>query len=294
VTSEQNTGDWSNAIIAGPTSVTDATSYVFDAAGRRVSQTVDNTSGAMTRSWTYDQRGLATSMTTPRGNASGAVKADFTSTYVNDEIGRLIKTVAPTVKAEHDGGTPADVQPTAMVGYGAFGQATSSKDALGNVSKSAFDKLGRTVEVSAPSYTPPGGSAVTPKTSFSYDAVGNLLQQVDERGNATKFAYDHLNQQVQADAPGHDERRTGAHQDHVHPERGCGVDDGPAGCGEEVHVRRSRSGRHGDRCRAEADRGQLRPPADVRRHGQRRERAVAVGCGGAQHLRLAWSADPVH
>ncbi|MER7249757.1 LamG-like jellyroll fold domain-containing protein [Kribbella sp. NPDC000426] len=208
VTSEQNTGDWSNATIAGPTSVTDATSYVFDAAGRRVSQTVDNTSGAMTTSWTYDQRGLATSMTTPRGNASGAVKADFTTTYVNDEIGRLIKTVAPTVKAEHDGGAAADVQPTAMVGYGAFGQATSSKDALGNVSKSAFDKLGRTVEVSGASYTPPGGSAVTPKTSFSYDAVGNLLQQIDERGNATNFTYDHLNQQVQVDAPGttNDER----------------------------------------------------------------------------------------
>ncbi|MEV4260224.1 RHS repeat-associated core domain-containing protein [Kribbella sp. NPDC049584] len=208
VTQEQDTGGWSNALLAGPTTVTDVTDFVFDAAGRRVSQTVQNTSGAMTTSWTYDQRGLETSMTTPRGNASGAVKTDFTTTYVNDEIGRLIKTVAPKVKAEHDGGTPADVQPTAMVGYGAFGQATSSKDALGNVTKSSFDNLGRTVEVSAPSYTPPGGSAVTPKTSFSYDAVGNLLQQIDERGNATNFTYDHLNQQVQVDALGttNDER----------------------------------------------------------------------------------------
>ncbi len=94
------------------------------------------------------------------------------------------------------------------VGYGAFAQATSSKDALGNVVKSSFDKLGRTVDVTAPSYTPPGGAAVTPKSTFQYDAVGNVLAQIDERGNATRFTYDHLNQQIQVDAPGktNDER----------------------------------------------------------------------------------------
>lgn len=208
VTRQENTGDWSNADLAGPAVVVDATNYVFDAAGRRVSQTVENASGNLTTSWVYDQRGLTTAMTTPRGNAAGAVKADFATTYVSDELGRLIKTVAPKVKAEQDGGIPTDVQPTALVGYGAFGQATSSKDALGNVTKSVFDKLGRTAEVSRTTYTPPGGSAVTPKTSFSYDAVGNLLQQVDERGNATRFTYDQLNQQVQVDVPGttNDER----------------------------------------------------------------------------------------
>lgn len=212
ITRETHTGGWSNAALASPATVTDATSYVYDVAGRRVSQTVENTTGGvasnMTTSWTYDQRGLATSMTTPRGNASGATKADFTTSYVNDELGRLVKTVAPTVKAEQDGGAAADVRPAAAVGYGAFGQATSSKDALGNVTKSTFDKLGRTSEVTGASYTPPGGTAVTPKTSFSYDAVGNLLQQIDERGNTSKFSYDHLNQQVQVDAPGttNDER----------------------------------------------------------------------------------------
>ncbi|MFC9690939.1 LamG-like jellyroll fold domain-containing protein [Kribbella sp. NPDC056951] len=208
VTRQETTGEWSNADIAGPTAVTEATSFVFDAAGRRVSQTVENASGNLLTSWTYDQRGLATSSTSPRGNVSGAVKADFTTTSSFDELGRLVKTVAPKVKAESNGGSPADVQPTATVGYGAFGQATSSKDALGNVVKSSFDKLGRQIEVAAPSYTPPGGSALTPKTAFRYDAVGNLLEQIDERGNATRFTYDHLNQRVQIDAPGttNDER----------------------------------------------------------------------------------------
>ncbi|WP_020391989.1 LamG-like jellyroll fold domain-containing protein, partial [Kribbella catacumbae] len=203
ITKEETTGGWSNADIAGPTAVTDVTSYVFDAAGRRVSQTVENTGGVqLTTSWTFDQRGLSTSTTAPRGNAVGAVKADFTTTYNYDELGRQVKTVAPKVKAEQDGGTPADVQPTALVGYGAFGQATSSKDALGNIVKSGFDQLGRTVEVSAPQYTPPGGQAVTPKSRFEYDAVGNVLAQIDERGNATRFTYNYLNQQVQIDAPG--------------------------------------------------------------------------------------------
>ncbi|GAB3933062.1 hypothetical protein GCM10029976_039870 [Kribbella albertanoniae] len=208
VTRQETTGEWSNADIAGPTAVTEATSFVFDAAGRRVSQTVENASGNLLTSWTYDQRGLATSTTSPRGNVSGAVKADFTSVSSYDELGRLVKTVAPKVKAESNGGAPADVQPTATIGYGAFGQATSSKDALGNVVKSSFDKLGRQVEVAAPSYTPPGGSALTPKTAFRYDPVGNLLEQIDERGNATRFTYDHLNRQVQVDAPGktNDER----------------------------------------------------------------------------------------
>lgn len=209
VTKEESTGGWSNAAIAGPTAVTDVTSYLYDVAGRRISQTVDNTGGVqLTTSWTFDQRGLETSMTTPRGNASGAVKADFTTTYTHDELGRKIKTVAPTVQAEQNGGTPTDVQPTATIGYGAFGQVTSSKDALGNIVKSTFDKLGRAVAVTAPSYTPPGGTAVTPKAAFEYDAVGNLLAQIDERGNATRFTYDHLNRQIQVDAPGktNDER----------------------------------------------------------------------------------------
>ncbi|MEI8413113.1 MULTISPECIES: LamG-like jellyroll fold domain-containing protein [unclassified Kribbella] len=209
VTKEETTGNWSNADLAGPTAVTDVTTYVHDASGRRVSQTVENTGGTqLTTSWTFDQRGLSTSMTTPRGNAAGAVKADFTTTYTYDELGRQVRTVAPKVQAEQNGGTPADVQPTVSVGYGAFGQATSSKDALGNIVKTAFDKLGRTTEVTAPSYTPPGGTAITPKASFSYDAVGNLLAQIDERGNATRFTYDHLNRQVQVDAPGktNDER----------------------------------------------------------------------------------------
>jgi RHS repeat-associated protein len=209
VIKEETTGGWSNADIAGPTAVTDVTNYVYDVAGRRVSQTVDNTGGAqLTTSWTFDQRGLSTSTTAPRGNVAGAVKADFTTTSSYDELGRQIRTVAPKVKAEQNGGAPADVQPTSAIGYGAFGLATSSKDALGNVVKSGFDKLGRTVEISAPQYTPPGGQAVTPKSKFEYDAVGNVLAQIDERGNTTRMTYDHLNQQVQVDAPGktNDER----------------------------------------------------------------------------------------
>ena len=202
VTKQETTGVWSNADIAGPVAATDVTNYIYDAAGRRLEQSVQNTDGSFLKtSWTYDQRGLSTSMTQPRGNLAGAVKADFTTTYGYDELGRQIRTVAPQVQAEQAGGAAAAVNPTSVVGYGAFGQTTSSKDALGNIVKTAFDKLGRPVEWTAPQYTPPGGQAVTPKSQFEYDAVGNVLAQIDERGNATRFTYDHLNQQVQIDAP---------------------------------------------------------------------------------------------
>ncbi|MFI6674847.1 LamG-like jellyroll fold domain-containing protein [Kribbella sp. NPDC050469] len=209
ITREESSGAGSSAGQAVPSTVTDVTSYLYDVAGRRISQTVENTGGALlTTSWTFDQRGLETSMTTPRGNVAGAVKADFTTTFTNDELGRKVKTVAPKVQAESSRDAPADVQPTVLTGYGAFGQATSSKDALGNIVKSTFDKLGRAVEVTAPSYTPPGGAAITPKSTFEYDAVGNLLAQIDERGNTSRFTYDHLNRQVQVDVPGktNDER----------------------------------------------------------------------------------------
>jgi RHS repeat-associated protein len=209
VTKRETTGAWSNADLAGPTTVTDVVSYVFDTAGRPVETKVQNTDGSfLTTSSTYDQRGLKLTEVQPRGNVAGAVKADFTTKFEYDELGRQIRTVAPKVQAEENGGPAAAVQPSGVVGYGAFGQQTSVKDALGNISKTAFDQIGRPVEVTGSPYSPPGGQALTPKATVEYDAVGNVLAQIDERGNATRFTYDHLNRQIQVDAPGktNDER----------------------------------------------------------------------------------------
>nr|WP_246486830.1 RHS repeat domain-containing protein [Kribbella qitaiheensis] len=202
VTQQQTTGGWSNADIAGPTAVTDTNSYVFDAAGRTLEQSVQNTDGSLLKtSWTYDQRGLATSMTQPRGNVAGAVKADFTTTYGFDEIGRQIRTTSPMVAAEQNGSPATTVQPATVVGYGAFGLATSTKDPLGNITKTAYDKLGRPVELAGSPYTPPGGQTVNPKSTFQYDAVGDVLATIDELGNTTRYTYDHLGRQAQIDAP---------------------------------------------------------------------------------------------
>jgi YD repeat-containing protein len=143
----------------------------------------------MTSSWTFDQCGLTTSTTTPPGNAAGFVRADFTTTYTNDELGR-----GEDGRAEGIGRTRRRCS-----GRGAAdGVRRVRRSRSGDLGE---DRLGRTTVLTAPSYTPSGGRVVTPPTTtFKYDVVGNVLAQIDERGNATRFGYDHLNQQVQVAA----------------------------------------------------------------------------------------------
>jgi YD repeat-containing protein len=48
----------------------------------------------------YDERGLRTSMTEPRGNYGGANPATFTTNYTYDQSGRRTATIAPAVQVE--------------------------------------------------------------------------------------------------------------------------------------------------------------------------------------------------
>ena len=91
---------------------------------------------------------------------------------------------------------------TELQGYNAFGEQTAVKDPLGHVAKLFHDRLSRVVRTEAPSYTPPGGSPVTPTTRTLYDALGNVLENIDENGNSTRFGYDRLGRVVTRDEPG--------------------------------------------------------------------------------------------
>ncbi|MET8261855.1 LamG-like jellyroll fold domain-containing protein [Micromonospora sp. NPDC005205] len=175
--------------------------YTYDDAGNVLTEKVTAGSSTRVTSYTYDRRGLRTSVTDPRGNVSGADKAKFTSTFRYDELGRQVGQSGPTVLAESDGNAAVSTNPTSSVGYNTFGEQVAVKDPLGRVSTSEYDKLGRVVRSLAPMYLAPGVTQpVTPEHKRRYDALGNVLEETDPAG-ITNYTYDQLNRLTIRDEP---------------------------------------------------------------------------------------------
>ncbi|MCO6006184.1 DUF6531 domain-containing protein [Actinoallomurus purpureus] len=180
--------------------------YEYDAAERLSKQTEINGTDTRVTTYGYDQRGLTTSITDPRGNVAGADKTAFTTNVDYDELGRPVKTTGPPVAAESNGGAPGTVRPESVTGYSAFDEQTEAKDPLGNINRIEYDKLGRIVKATAPSYTPPGSTTpLTPTTRFKYDALGNTTEVIDPRDNTSRYTYDRLNHVSAADEPAKDD-----------------------------------------------------------------------------------------
>jgi YD repeat-containing protein len=181
-----------------------AVEYGYDSAGRRTSETSFNGTERLTTSSVFDQRGLLRSATDPRGTAEGADAAAFTTDYTYDESGRLVAVVSPTVQVETNGAAPSSTRPTIQTGLDTFGGATELKDANGNISKQAFDKLGRVVRTESPEYTKPGtATAARAVTLTEYTPLGDVRKVTNPRGAVTEFSYDQqrrLVAQYQADA----------------------------------------------------------------------------------------------
>ncbi|MFG6200814.1 RHS repeat-associated core domain-containing protein [Nonomuraea sp. JJY05] len=186
----------------------ETTSYAYNAAGIRTRQTIENGDQDLVTTWTIDDRGLTTAIIDPRGNADGATKADFTTEMRYDVLGRLIEATGPQVKVDKSG-TAADAHPTARFGYDAVGAKTHETDAEGRTVTSVFDKIGRLTSRRAPDYTPPGGTTVTPATSYAYNAAGQLISTTDPRGYMTTFDYDKLGRQVRVTDPTPDGQQAG-------------------------------------------------------------------------------------
>jgi YD repeat-containing protein len=169
--------------------------YDYDAAGRlkseRAPQTaivridLDRATGQFTettanvRSETridYDAFGNVKARTEGWGQPDARI-----TRYEYDAAGRQVKTIFPDVPvydAEHDdllkngaNGNAARVEqtrtPATTVVYDAFGNAVSSTDAAGNVSRKVYDKLGRVVyDIDAAGYV----------TGYSRDTFGQVTQ----------------------------------------------------------------------------------------------------------------------
>jgi YD repeat-containing protein len=200
ITQITRTGNASNVPWALSTTA-EVVSYTYDLAGRETRQTVSDAANTMVTSFAYDQRSLMTATTDPRGNATGADPTAYTTTYAYDELARQTSTQGPPLAAESGGGAPQTVNPQTLTGYDTFDDPTATKDPLGNVSTATYDRLGRVATASAPSYTPPGGTALTPTTQTVYDGLGNPTSVTDPRGNLTRYTYDRLNHLVTRDEP---------------------------------------------------------------------------------------------
>ncbi|WP_433539968.1 RHS repeat-associated core domain-containing protein [Streptosporangium sandarakinum] len=180
---------------------TESTLYAYNALNQVTRQTVENGDDDLVSTSTYDDRGLLVTTTDPRGNASGATAADFTTEMRYDIAGQLVEKTSPRVRVEKTG-SAADGRPTEKYGYDTAGLPTQTVDAEGRKLTSAFDKTGRLVSATSPPYTPPGGEAVTPKVGIEYDAAGRKTKVTDERGYVTSTEYDALGNPVRVTDPG--------------------------------------------------------------------------------------------
>ncbi|WP_285778453.1 polymorphic toxin-type HINT domain-containing protein [Microtetraspora sp. NBRC 13810] len=164
-------------------------------------QTVDNGDTDLVTTWAYDDRGLLVQETSPRGNQADAGAADFTTTSRYDVFGRLVEVKEPQVTVEK-AGTASTTRPTTRYGYDSFGLRTHVVDPEGRATTSLYDKAGRPLSDTGTPYTPPGGTAVTPKISYAYDAAGRTTKITDPRGFVTTNEYDALGNLVRVTDPG--------------------------------------------------------------------------------------------
>ncbi|MFI1175166.1 LamG-like jellyroll fold domain-containing protein [Streptomyces melanogenes] len=143
--------------------------------------------------YTYDQRGLRTSMTDANQN---------TTTYAYDEAGNLAVATAPAVQAETDGTNPLTVRPVTTSGFNTFGEAVEEQGPNGDVTTTAYDANGNKVMETLPSYTPAGsGTPVTAPATWTYDSEGNQTSSTSPGGRTTSYLYDQLGRVAQVTRP---------------------------------------------------------------------------------------------
>jgi RHS repeat-associated protein len=163
---------------------TERVDYTYDAAGRELTTTVDNTGGspaALTTTLVRDPRGLVTRSTDPTGIATEV-------TY--DLAGLPLTTTGAARTTWVAGASTAGVSPVTTLGRNTFGEITHLRDPSGNTTASTFDAMGRVATVTLPPYTPPGGSPITSTSTTTYNAMGLPWTQTDPLGRVTTLAYD--------------------------------------------------------------------------------------------------------
>src|SRR5207248_487597 len=155
--------------------------------------------------------------------SSDVCSSDLNATgYTYDEVGHLAVTTAPTVNTEINGGTPVATHPITTVGYDTFDETVETDDPNGNVTTTGYDADGRPVSVTAPTYTPPGGTAITAvarktytplsqvatatnplgyQSTYRYDNIGETTSMTDAASNLTRYSYDYAGHTTKTTLP---------------------------------------------------------------------------------------------
>ena len=113
--------------------------------------------------------------------------------YQYDQNGNVTEVIEPAV---YNPATGATVNPTYQYTYDAYGDLTSSTDALGRVTQYGYNQFGNMVSETLPM----GGQSET----WNYNSLDQLTSQTDFDGNTTDYT---ITARARVGAPGDPRRR---------------------------------------------------------------------------------------
>ena len=154
--------------------------------------------------------------TAPKGNVSGGIPSDYTTTVTRDDAGRILSVTNPLGKIsqyQYDGvgnkikatdanshvtsytydvaneltiTTRAD-STTLLTSYDPDGNALTQTDGAGHVTAYSYDPLNRVATTTDP---------LNRTTRNAYDAAGRLTTRTDPTNRVTTFGYDNANRRI--------------------------------------------------------------------------------------------------
>lgn len=148
------------------------TSYFYDAAGRRTAVTNALNQGT---TYAYDANGNQTNVIDALNHANA---------YIYDALNRQVQVIYPDNTAE-------------SYGYDGLNRKIAVTNQANIVTRFGFDVLGKLVAV-----TNAFGTSQQMVTSYVYDEVGNLLQQIDGLNHTNTYTYDALGHRTKETLPG--------------------------------------------------------------------------------------------
>ncbi|MDX8031923.1 RHS repeat-associated core domain-containing protein [Lentzea sp. BCCO 10_0856] len=169
------------------------TLFTYTDAGRRKTVSVDmHKEPDITTSYTYNAKGLVSTVTSPRGNLPGANPADFTATYhydANDNPIRISRPypggriVSRDIKVDALDRTTSKVDElgkTASFDRDNAGNVTATTDSLNRTTRMDYDRNNRQTGINEAR----GGG-----TKFTYDEAGHKIKAVSATGGVTTWTY---------------------------------------------------------------------------------------------------------